>query len=82
MRLSIVLGKQSSIGADAFANLLNFFRQPANGFVGLRALFRQKITPHRIAFFHPVGPIVTGGIAVFAVAERWARKTGQLKRQG
>ena len=26
--------------------------------------------------------LVTGGIAVFAVAERWARKTGQLKRQG
>src|SRR6266516_4588757 len=26
--------------------------------------------------------LVPGGIAVFAVAERWARKTGQLKRQG
>jgi len=26
--------------------------------------------------------LVPGGIAVFSVAERWARKTGQLKRQG
>ena len=26
--------------------------------------------------------LVPGSIAVFAVAERWARKTGQLKRQG
>jgi ABC-2 type transport system permease protein len=26
--------------------------------------------------------LVPGAIAVFAVAERWARKTGQLKRQG
>jgi len=26
--------------------------------------------------------LVPGGIAVFAVAEKWARKTGQLKRQG
>ena len=26
--------------------------------------------------------LVPGGIAVFAIAERWARKTGQLKRQG
>ena len=26
--------------------------------------------------------LVPGSIAVFAVAEKWARKTGQLKRQG
>mgnify|MGYP001557931126 CR=1 FL=1 len=26
--------------------------------------------------------MVPGGIAVFAVAERWAKKTGRLKRQG
>lgn len=26
--------------------------------------------------------LVPGGILVFAAAERWARKTGQLKRQG
>ena len=26
--------------------------------------------------------LVPGGIAVFAVAERYAKKTGQLKRQG
>ncbi len=26
--------------------------------------------------------LVPGGIAVFALGERWAKKTGQLKRQG
>jgi hypothetical protein len=26
--------------------------------------------------------LVPGGIAVFSIAERWAKKTGQLKRQG
>ena len=26
--------------------------------------------------------LVPGGIAVFAIAERYAKKTGQLKRQG
>ncbi len=26
--------------------------------------------------------LVPGGIGVFAVAERWAKKTGRLKRQG
>ncbi|HEY7270955.1 MAG TPA: ABC transporter permease, partial [Dehalococcoidia bacterium] len=26
--------------------------------------------------------LVPGGIAVFAVGERWAKKTGKLKRQG
>src|SRR3972149_6419569 len=28
------------------------------------------------------GVLVPGGIAVFAVAERWAKKTGRLKREG
>ncbi len=26
--------------------------------------------------------LIPGGMAVFAIAERWARKTGRLKRQG
>ena len=33
-----------------------------------------------LAFFGAL--LVPGGIFIFAAAERWARKTGQLKRQG